>query len=111
MTSNLVDPWKNRCAGELYYIAARKLKAVGTRKPFVIVTKTCLLLLLLVLLLLLILCNSCHSYILCDIFSIFLLMPYCEQDLASLLDNMQKPFTEAQVGSSVSLASLRMMLH
>jgi len=29
--------------------------------------------------------------------SIFLLMPYCEQDLASLLDNMQKPFTEAQV--------------
>lgn len=29
--------------------------------------------------------------------SIFLLMQYCEQDLASLLDNMQKPFTEAQV--------------
>jgi cyclin-dependent kinase 10 len=29
--------------------------------------------------------------------SIFLRMPYCEQDLASLLDNMQKPFTEAQV--------------
>jgi len=24
-------------------------------------------------------------------------MHYCEQDLASLLDNMQKPFTEAQV--------------
>jgi len=24
-------------------------------------------------------------------------MQYCEQDLASLLDNMQKPFTEAQV--------------
>ena len=31
--------------------------------------------------------------------SIFLLMSYCEQDLASLLDNMQKPFTEAQVVS------------
>jgi len=26
-------------------------------------------------------------------------MEYCEQDLASLLDNMQQPFTEAQVGS------------
>ncbi len=29
--------------------------------------------------------------------SIFLVMSYCEQDLASLLDNMQAPFTEAQV--------------
>uniref|UniRef100_A0A0A9XHK3 Cyclin-dependent kinase 10 n=1 Tax=Lygus hesperus TaxID=30085 RepID=A0A0A9XHK3_LYGHE len=29
--------------------------------------------------------------------SIFLVMEYCEQDLASLLDNMQSPFTEAQV--------------
>nr|XP_039252156.1 cyclin-dependent kinase 10-like [Styela clava] len=29
--------------------------------------------------------------------SIFLVMGYCEQDLASLLDNMSKPFTEAQV--------------
>lgn len=29
--------------------------------------------------------------------SIFLVMEYCEQDLASLLDNMQTPFTEAQV--------------
>ncbi|BES99689.1 S_TKc [Nesidiocoris tenuis] len=29
--------------------------------------------------------------------SIFLVMEYCEQDLASLLDNMQAPFTEAQV--------------
>jgi cyclin-dependent kinase 10 len=29
--------------------------------------------------------------------SIFLLMQYCEQDLASLLDNMQQPFSEAQV--------------
>lgn len=24
-------------------------------------------------------------------------MEYCEQDIASLLDNMQKPFTESQV--------------
>lgn len=29
--------------------------------------------------------------------SIFLVMEYCEQDLASLLDNMMKPFSEAQV--------------
>ncbi len=29
--------------------------------------------------------------------SIFLVMSYCEQDLASLLDNMQAPFSEAQV--------------
>jgi len=29
--------------------------------------------------------------------SIFLVMSYCEQDLASLLDNMQQPFSEAQV--------------
>jgi len=29
--------------------------------------------------------------------SIFLVMTYCEQDLASLLDNMSQPFTEAQV--------------
>ena len=29
--------------------------------------------------------------------SIFLVMEYCEQDLASLLDNMTKNFTEAQV--------------
>lgn len=41
----------------------------------------------------------CGSYICYSLFcSIFLLMSYCEQDLASLLDNMQKPFTEAQVG-------------
>ena len=31
------------------------------------------------------------------VFSIFLVMEYCEQDLASLLDNMMKPFSEAQV--------------
>lgn len=29
--------------------------------------------------------------------SMFLVMEYCEQDLASLLDNMSQPFTEAQV--------------
>lgn len=29
--------------------------------------------------------------------SIFLSMEYCEQDLASLLDNMTSPFTESQV--------------
>ncbi|QQP49759.1 Cyclindependent kinase 10 [Caligus rogercresseyi] len=29
--------------------------------------------------------------------SIFLIMSYCEQDLASLLDNMQSPFSESQV--------------
>lgn len=30
-------------------------------------------------------------------FSIFLVMGYCEQDLASLLENMPTPFSEAQV--------------
>merc|ERR1719411_2432691 len=29
--------------------------------------------------------------------SIFLVMEYCEQDLASLIDNMQTPFSESQV--------------
>jgi len=29
--------------------------------------------------------------------SVFLVMEYCEQDLASILDNMPNPFTEAQV--------------
>ncbi|XP_055626408.1 cyclin-dependent kinase 10 [Toxorhynchites rutilus septentrionalis] len=29
--------------------------------------------------------------------SIFLVMEFCEQDLASLLDNMEKPFSESQV--------------
>lgn len=29
--------------------------------------------------------------------SMFLIMEYCEQDLASLLDNMPSPFSEAQV--------------
>ena len=29
--------------------------------------------------------------------SMFLVMIYCEQDLASLLDNMQTPFSESQV--------------
>ena len=29
--------------------------------------------------------------------SMFLVMDYCEQDLASLLDNMQSPFSESQV--------------
>ena len=32
-------------------------------------------------------------------YSLFLVMKYCEQDLASLLDNMQRPFSEAQVGA------------
>ena len=30
--------------------------------------------------------------------SMFLVMEYCEQDLACLLDNMQTPFSESQVG-------------
>jgi len=33
-------------------------------------------------------------------------MPYCEQDLASLLDNMQKPFTEAQVANDAMSSSI-----
>lgn len=38
--------------------------------------------------------------------SLFLVMSYCEQDLASLLENMQTPFTEAQV-KCISLQLLR----
>lgn len=39
--------------------------------------------------------------------SIFLVMGYCEQDLASLLENMPTPFSEAQVcQGSVSQALL-----
>ena len=33
-----------------------------------------------------------------DLNSMFLVMTYCEQDLAVLIDNMRIPFTEAQVG-------------
>lgn len=33
-----------------------------------------------------------------DLDSMFLVMSYCEQDLATLIDNMKTPFTEAQVG-------------
>lgn len=29
--------------------------------------------------------------------NVFLVMEYCEQDLASLLDNLNAPFTESQV--------------
>lgn len=32
-----------------------------------------------------------------DLDSMFLVMKYCEQDLASLIDHMKKPFTESQV--------------
>jgi cyclin-dependent kinase 10 len=35
--------------------------------------------------------------------SIFLVMEYCEQDLASLLDNMTNHFTEAQVSSQMMI--------
>lgn len=38
--------------------------------------------------------------------SLFLVMTYCEQDLASLLENMQSPFSEAQV-KCISLQLLR----
>ena len=32
-----------------------------------------------------------------DLSNMFLVMRYCEQDLATLIDNMKRPFTEAQV--------------
>lgn len=32
-----------------------------------------------------------------DLDSVFLVMTYCEQDLAILIDNMRTPFTESQV--------------
>ena len=35
--------------------------------------------------------------------SIFLVMEYCEQDLASLLDNMKTSFSEAQVSLSIHI--------
>ncbi|RWS03859.1 cyclin-dependent kinase 10-like isoform X3 [Dinothrombium tinctorium] len=35
--------------------------------------------------------------------NIFLVMEYCEQDIASLLDNMPLPFSESQVCSARSL--------
>lgn len=42
--------------------------------------------------------NFVLYFLICFVyFSIFLAMEYCEQDLASLLDNMQAPFTESQV--------------
>lgn len=45
--------------------------------------------------------------------SIFLAMEYCEQDLASLLDNMQAPFSESQVKCIVLqvLKGLRYLHH
>lgn len=39
-------------------------------------------------------------FLFCFLSSLFLVMSYCEQDLASLLENMQTPFSEAQVGSN-----------
>ncbi len=36
-----------------------------------------------------------------DLENMFLVMRYCEQDLATLIDNMNIPFTEAQVGAAV----------
>ena len=44
-------------------------------------------------------------------FSFYLLMEYCEQDLASLLDNMTNPFTEPQVVVVFSLSSFTFLLH
>ena len=38
--------------------------------------------------------------------SMFLVMEYCEQDLASLLDNMQTPFSESQVCRHYHLPSV-----
>ena len=35
--------------------------------------------------------------------SMFLVMTYCEQDLASLIDNMRTPFTEAEVRKSCAV--------
>ena len=32
-----------------------------------------------------------------DLENMFLVMNYCEQDLATLIDNLKTPFTEAQV--------------
>ena len=44
-------------------------------------------------------------------YSFYLIKEYCEQDLASLLDNMTNPFTEPQVIVVVLLASFTFLLH
>ena len=36
-----------------------------------------------------------------DLNSMFLVMSYCEQDLAILIDNMKTPFTEAQASFGI----------
>ena len=41
-----------------------------------------------------------------DLDSMFLVMTYCEQDLAVLIDNMKTPFTEAQVFYSVCMGAV-----
>ncbi|KAG7172666.1 cyclin-dependent kinase 10-like [Homarus americanus] len=43
--------------------------------------------------------------------SIFLVMEYCEQDLASLLDNMQIPFMETQVFKGLAYLHLKEIVH
>ena len=35
-----------------------------------------------------------------DLDNMFLVMNYCEQDLATLIDNLKTPFTESQVSES-----------
>ena len=35
-----------------------------------------------------------------DLDNMFLVMNYCEQDLATLIDNLKTPFTESQVSTS-----------
>ena len=35
-----------------------------------------------------------------DLDNMFLVMNYCEQDLATLIDNLKTPFTESQVQST-----------
>jgi cyclin-dependent kinase 10 len=40
-----------------------------------------------------------------DLDNMFLVMNYCEQDLATLIDNLKTPFTESQV-QAMSLAKI-----
>ena len=49
---------------------------------------------------------TCLHHAVCFLLSLFLVMSYCEQDLASLLENMQTPFSEAQVGHSLPCSKL-----
>ena len=46
-----------------------------------------------------------------DLENMFLVMNYCEQDLATLIDNLKTPFTEAQVYRDLALSRAPLGVH